>query len=185
MTRARHRWTTDEDQALAYLWDNKHLNAIARRLGRTPSAVHARATLLGLCKRPCWATLQEVADASGFDRERVQRILRWRRVAIRKANVRPRKDQPKTRHTRIDRDAALLAVEAWCATETARMAADARGKSYAWLKRRLVQANVFVPSYGHRYQPGEIERAIAVYAKRSENIGRNQYAKKAEVESLI
>ncbi len=175
MNRARHRWTSEEDQTLAFLWDNQHLRVIARRMGRSQLAVHARATRLGLCKRACWASLQEVADESGFDRERVQRILRWRRVVVRKANVRPRKSQPKTRHTRIDRDAALGAVEAWCQTETVRMAADSRGKSYAWLKRRLLQADAFVPAFGHRYRPEEIERAIASYRKRSDRVGRNQY----------
>ena len=175
MTRARHRWTPDEDEALSFLWDNKHLSAVARRLGRSPSAVHARATHLGLCKRPCWVTLQEVAEASGFDRERVQRILRWKGVVVRKANV-PRKRRVANKQTRIDHDDALAAVEAWCRTETARMAADTRDKSYSWLKRRLLQAGAFVPSYGHRYQTHEIDAAIAGYTKRSDAIGRNQYS---------
>lgn len=143
---------------------------LAKRFGRTPLAVHARASRLGLYRRECWTTLQGIARASGFDRERVVRILRWKKVPVYRGLGKG------TKRTTINRDDALDAVAAWCQTETARMAADARGKSYAWLKRRLVQAGAFVPAYGHRYQTNEIEAVIAEYCKRSLLVGKNQYS---------
>lgn len=171
MTRTRKRWQPDEEQALAYAWGTATLATLSHRFGRSGESLHRKASKLGLYRRECWTTLHGVADASGFDRECVIRILRWARVPVLRGASRP----PAKKRTLINRDEALAAVEAWCQTETARMAADVRGKSYAWLKRRLVQAGAFVPSFGHRYQTSEIEAAIAGYRKRSLLVGRNQY----------
>ena len=173
LARARTRWTIEDDRALAHEWGSANIDVMARRFGRTPLAIFTRASSLGLYRRECWATLEEVAKESGFDRERVARILRWKRVRV----MRNMGKGTAGKRTVIDRDEALEAVEAWCQTETARMAADARGKSYAWLKRRLVQAGIFVPSYGHRYQAGEIDVAVSKYRKRSDAIGRNQHSR--------
>jgi hypothetical protein len=171
MIRARTRWTDEEEKSLTMQWGECSLAVMARRFKRSEEAVHLRATRLGLYKRECWTTLQGVADASGFDRERVLRILRWKKVTVRT------RVGTGTKRTHIDRASALDAVEAWCQTETARMAADVRGKSYAWLKRRLVWSGVYVEAYGHRYASDLIDRAIAEYAHPKRG-NRNQHARK-------
>lgn len=177
MARPRHhfaKWTDDLDQQLTYLWYESPISYIARRLGRSESAIYGRAKVLQLPLGvpPGWETLAAAHRRTGYEERTIHLIfefvarlekkpIHWRPVRSAMAQPYPRATAKRTRIVdTFDLDEAIAAYQA---TEFVAPAAIAAGMHARRLKRILEERCQLVQwgrGHRHRARTSDIEAAI-------------------------
>ena len=179
LARARASWTEpapgrskSDDELLASWWDSVSLAKIAERLQRSPKAVYQRAKKLGLTDSESMAKLSSVAREMGVDVQTLRKLLRAAAVPTKRAKRDPSDKRRRNRsrgrysHRLVERDEALRVVEEWVRAdhgESLHAAALRLGRNEHWLKRRLVEAEVYVAKNRHGYAASVIDAAVLAW----------------------
>lgn len=151
------RWGKD-DLRLTLWWGTAHLNVLAKRLSRTPSAVYQRGVILGLTARNRDAkSLHALAREFGVCPGTLKAILD--RAGVRKTNttVDPRARAEKFVSLRYNPEKARAAFEHHLSTETATGYATRMGRDDGWIRRRLVKAGLW-EGKRHRYLTSTLDK---------------------------
>lgn len=113
--RSPRNWTEAEDNKLRWGWANNSLSELARDLGRTQQATHARAALLGLRSR-CPRGMEHLttaADRAGFSPRKLVKVLRQYAVPVVCSFARPGLSRGLRRHRFVDPTEVDMAVAEW------------------------------------------------------------------------
>lgn len=132
------RWTDEERQRLAWLWEVRSLRTLAKRLDRSRAGVAAEAKAIGLrLGRPNgYESVAAAARRCGVSERTLRRIMAWAGITPRLAHRSPALPARRQRvHLALDPSAIDRAMSAWCASETVEGAARARGVSGHGLRR--------------------------------------------------
>lgn len=113
----RHRtaWSSDEDRTLMELWGSRDVLTIARRIGRTPTSVTARAKKLklDLPHRRYGATLGELVSCTGHSRNKLKAAMGELGIEFKVVKTRtdtrfPRTERLIVRHADINKLLAFI-----------------------------------------------------------------------------
>jgi transposase-like protein len=167
-----HKWSDAAKARLMFLWESAwSLEAIARRMGRSPLACYRKAAKLGLptgCP-PGYEYFTAAARRAGYAEHTFRRVLAFSGVKCYRALADPlyvgKGDCP---HHFVDPEAVNRAVAKWMASESVAVAARRLGMSPHTLRRWLQTAGVVGESQpGHRFHQRaaaeDIDRVAAEY----------------------
>lgn len=133
-------WSGHDDQMLRDLWGSYSITWLARKFGRTYTAIFWRARHLDLqlgCP-PGSEYLTAAARRTGYEVQSLRRILAAAGVGLHVAHAKKR-TRRRPRHY-VDRYEVDWAVAAWMETETLNQAAKRHGMNPATLRRWLLAA---------------------------------------------
>lgn len=147
------RWTMADDARLRQQWGiGLSVEAVAKRIGRTPKATYQRAKVIGLPLglQPGYERWTEAAKRTGYCTTQLWRICRWAGVEVHRAMSRPSKPRGRrkahaSRHHFVDSFELDEAIERWHRTEAVHSAARARGLVGDTLRRWLHDAGLTPP----------------------------------------
>lgn len=157
------RWTERELSLLAFYW-GEDVCRTAKRLGRTPRAVLAKAGELRL--RSTRSRVRTVAREAGIDPEALVSLCARHKIQIKRSPslaARPDRAGRAYHHGYVDRDRVMEALAADLHCETAFAAAARLGRHGTWVVRRLKAAGVWRKGWWVKYPSAVIDAAIAAY----------------------
>jgi hypothetical protein len=170
----RRQWTEEEDRRLKMLWITPlGIEALSRRLDRSPNRICRRARELGLppTMPSGYEYVTNAAERCGYSASALVRILRWASVPIytaRSHRLRGSQAEKRSAHHRkyVDPFDVDEAVAAWVKTTTAQTLATDNGLDGGTLRRRLRAAGKLprkgetVTASDFRLDPEEVQQIV-------------------------